>query len=126
MKLKDFDFRVWSEKEGKYIHKERLTPFLLDGLHDDDLEIELFTGLCDKYHRKIYEGDILGFDVERECVNGRVFYNNNEAMFLVDCEGEAEWLYVVSLHTLKDKIKAGIAVVGDIHRPKHGLIRIKG
>ena len=55
-----------------------------------------------------------------------MFYNNNKAMFFADCEDEVGRLYVVSLDTLKDKIKTGVIVVGSVHLPKAGLIRTKG
>ncbi|WP_342251697.1 YopX family protein [Campylobacter jejuni] len=87
MKLKDFDFRIWSVKKEKYLdelysniislssdksikgynrHYKILaiefSPYDSIPLMNDNeecFEIELFTGLYDKNETKIYEGDIV-------------------------------------------------------------------
>ena len=72
---------------------------------NDDLELELFTGLYDKNHRKIYEGDILSFYDRGDYINCSVFYNKDEARFVAIIDDEEEdftWL-------------SEIEVVGNIH-----------
>lgn len=62
MKLQDFDFRLWVKDKGIYYNaivefekgKIRLVP-----INDDNVEIELWTGVCDKNNKKIFHGDIL-------------------------------------------------------------------
>lgn len=66
MKLQDFDFRLWVKglwvkDKGIYYNtivefekgKIRLVPI------NDNVEIELWTGVCDKNNKKIFHGDIL-------------------------------------------------------------------
>ncbi|EAH8851066.1 hypothetical protein CDJ58_03865 [Campylobacter lari] len=87
MKLSDFDFRIWDNKDNDFLetkldflciakkdkHKdfERILDVAEDcsgyesssyfDYTDDRYEIELWTGLYDKFGDKIYEGDIVKY-----------------------------------------------------------------
>ena len=64
MKLKDFDFRIADkEKARDYIYyfnpKKFMEKMLIDASLYETLELELWSGICDKNGFKIYEGDII-------------------------------------------------------------------
>ena len=81
MKLKDFDFRVWNKDEETLTYASKdwklsigfsnpqqdygVCESELHAYYDgepmcpSDCEIELWSGLCDKNGRRIYEGDIV-------------------------------------------------------------------
>lgn len=147
MKLKDFDFRIWSKKESNFVNKDcsisfkfgekyeredyvHFTSYIYEGgirdkehtwisplcYENDDLELELFTGLCDKNHRKIYEGDILGFYDRGDYINCSVFYNKDEAMFVAIIDDEGEKLtYSMPKIIHAAYGRGGVEVVGNIH-----------
>lgn len=139
MKLKDFDFRVWSKKESNFVNKDcsisfkfgekyeredyvHFTSYIYEGgirdkehtwisplcYENDDLELELFTGLCDKNHRKIYEGDIVSF------IKGKAFvrYFLTESKFAFCVEQGGMFFLIEELRKLN---ASEYEVVGNIH-----------
>ncbi|ENB4015305.1 hypothetical protein ABHN87_001705, partial [Campylobacter upsaliensis] len=56
MKLKDFDFRVWEVFNKNLVYFNNSSFHSLTNCHfnDDDDEVELYSGILDKNHKKIY------------------------------------------------------------------------
>lgn len=71
MKLADFDFRVWNRKINSYVSvtyqfeegKASFVPREEGGVFEC---IELWTGMRDKNSKKIYEGDIVLIQEDKE------------------------------------------------------------
>ncbi|EPP8195760.1 hypothetical protein KJQ75_05865 [Campylobacter lari] len=83
MKLSEFDFRIWDKTKEEFLKKEptlikidnerviagRISRFYANTAditdmfigNGNDLEIELWTGIYDKFGDKIYEGDIVKY-----------------------------------------------------------------
>lgn len=122
MKLKDFDYRIWSELEKGYIeypalaklnsvlpakvhYVNELIPCIKFDERDDEKELELWTGYFDKNDERIYEGDVVflddieknGFVIKREDNEYRVEFNKN---------------YTLGLEILN---KGNLLIIGNIH-----------
>ncbi|HEB5694147.1 TPA: hypothetical protein R0M14_001819 [Campylobacter coli] len=55
MKLSEFDFRVWDKDEKCFLDPYTKSRAVVKNLPNEkllNLEIELFTGIKDKYHRR--------------------------------------------------------------------------
>lgn len=129
MRLKDFDFRIYDRKNKQYITEDKLESvglgvvkcantcaflYFLDDKSIDyytDVDIELWTGLYDKYNRKIFEGDIVSHLVDGGGVEylSRVEFNQQKGMFEFIC---IEHPCVSDFSSLANKT---IKVIGNIY-----------
>ncbi|HIG0031219.1 TPA: YopX family protein, partial [Campylobacter jejuni] len=126
MKLKDFDFRIWSYNIEEYLQPKNtylaivkdekgLDSYekVLDVADDSaDVEVELFTGFHDKNDTKIYEGDILRIQLDYNKVEkGFVQYHNG--IFKV-INRKASHEYCVTFLGIC-YIKDCVEIIGNIH-----------
>ena len=134
MKLKDLDFRIWDkgEKTLTYASKdwklsigfsnpqqdygvcESVLHAYYDGepLCPDDCEIELWSGLCDKNGKKIYEGDI----VKHKHTSGKVVVVRNTFYILkseYNNNSNTNNGYIDNDNTLES-----VEVIGNTHESK--------
>ncbi|EAK7458366.1 hypothetical protein FBJ83_08190 [Campylobacter coli] len=119
MKLKDFDFRIWNKDEKCFLDPYTKSRAVVKNLPNEkllNLEIELFTGLCDKNGNKIYEGDIAKIITFSYDFVGHVAYDKEETRFkLIDNK------YMEDFANYEDW--DSIEVIGNIHENKE-LLRI--
>ncbi|AVS38051.1 TPA: YopX family protein [Campylobacter coli] len=126
MKLKDFDFRIWDKDEKCFLDPYTKSRAVVKNLPNEkllNLEIELFTGLCDKNGNKIYEGDILySFEdcSEDEAFKYKVVFKE-EAFYLVECgdNGEEYDEDLISEFRLTE-----LEIMGNIHENAE-LLKVK-
>ncbi|EDO8011504.1 hypothetical protein HG273_001821 [Campylobacter coli] len=142
MKLSEFDFRIWDKTKEEFLKKEptlikidnerviagRISRFYANTAdiadmfigNGNDLELELFTGFCDKNGNKIYEGDILySFEdcPEDEAFKYKVVLKEG-AFYLVECgdNGEEYDEDLISEFWLTE-----LEIMGNIHENKELL-----
>lgn len=145
MKLENFDFRIWDKEEEALICASRdyrlslgfydkkqdngevksiLYPYF-DGepLCPDDCEIELWSGFYDKKSAKIYEGDIVYFDLSKSFLEVVWGWNT---FYIVSAEHKdlslnAQIFCGVRLQNIydfkdyKDNIIECLEVIGNVH-----------
>ena len=120
MKLKDFDFRLWHkpsesfvEIRGSFLTANAKDEIVFDRAYnvpidDESVEIELWSGLCDKKGKRIYEGDILAHD------NGYGIEYHSKVVF----ENGVFKIAVIehpAVEIIEDLETGFVAVVGNIH-----------
>lgn len=80
MKLKDFDFRLWHKPSKRFVDMSVRGADLRIIPADDDynMELELWSGLCDKEGKRIYEGDIVAHVDKCRCIEylSKVVFEN--------------------------------------------------
>lgn len=93
MRLKDFDFRVWHKPSRSFV--EIKSSFLTTNgrdeivfdraynvpIDDENVEIELWTGLVDKKGKRIYDGDIVKVGLREE---HKKEYNLIDSILLIE------------------------------------------
>lgn len=122
MKLKDFDFRIWYKNNYLDDPAYIIYRFYVEKDFDEcfkhecfnEVEIELWSGLCDKNGNKIFDGDLIKFDDDSVfkvcCGKNFSFYFKK-----VNCKfKEGEIILIDSLH---EKVEG--VIVGNIHETKH-------
>ncbi|KQH52816.1 YopX family protein [Campylobacter coli] len=119
MKLSEFDFRVWDKDEKCFLDPYTKSRAVVKNLPNEkllNLEIELFTGLCDKNGNKIYEGDILYYF--KDCSEGEVFkyqvlFKEGAFYLFESYDGFVDDEDLISEFDLKE-----LQVMGNIHENK--------
>lgn len=113
MKLKNFDFRIYDNNTNKFIELNISDNIRAMPRENDDLILELWSGICDKNGFKIYEGDIIECEAKivrlYKKVRGSVIFKEGCFYVLVDNN-------IYELNTLLN-----IKVLSNIHENKELL-----
>lgn len=118
MKLKDFDFRIADkEKARDYIYyfdpKKFMEKMLIDTSLYETLELEIWSGVCDKRGFKIYEGDI----IECEAKIARLYKKVRESVIFK----EGCFYVLVNNNIYELNTLLNIKVLSNIHENKELL-----
>ncbi|TEY01262.1 YopX family protein [Campylobacter sp. US33a] len=129
MKLRDFDFRVWDEGIKGYVKNQAIAIIdnrvLAGSMHigqigefefmsenyDDEIEIELFTGLYDKNGKKAYENDIVKAKNPFNYLEAKISIHKEGTFYLENKSGH----YIGSLIYLVEDEGYTIEIIGNIH-----------
>ncbi|ECH5520823.1 hypothetical protein H2772_000737 [Campylobacter coli] len=145
MKLKDFDFRIWSVKKEKYLDELysniislssdksikgynrnykilaiEFSPYDSIPLMNDNeecFEIELFTGIYDKKGKKVYENDIVKVKSLYDYFLAKIRIHKAGTFYFERKNGD----YLGSLHYLVEDKGYTIEIIGNIHENKELL-----
>ncbi|WP_298060625.1 YopX family protein [uncultured Helicobacter sp.] len=134
MKTQDFDFRVWDISKKIYYNNLQFSIMPSDkntfsinlgivfaknlesaSMLSSNYEVELYTGFKDKNNAKIYEGDIVSFEVDSHdmgllLVLGEVIFENGR--FVIKGYERMFPHYSFYDFVLKDE---GVTIKGNIH-----------
>lgn len=117
MKLKDFVFRIWSDKNKEFLYQDEVLLGVEDeedsfkngmlSFTNEDYEIEFYTNLKDRIGKGIYAGDIVEvkFDENGENETLKVVFKNGH--FGLKSIDDASYLMELSYIDIK--------VIGNIH-----------
>ena len=113
MKLQDFDFRIWDNSTNKFIEFAISDNIRAIPRKNDDLVLELWSGVCDKRGVRIYEGDVIECEAKiaglYKKVRGSVIFKDRCFYVLVNKD-------IYKLNTLSN-----IELLGNIHEKKELL-----